>query len=233
MNVHRQQSRQRVDRNAAADVGAGTRCRSERKGKIRHSYWAVVGQGILAQSIAESRIATGWVVLIIYVLTVMVPFLANNALPYGDWPDIGDSTAGFNARAHYPLFHDLTRVDWIWLVWGLAAVLYLAVHWRIDGVQSKKWRPSCRADGTARRPLAVLTSCCRLLAGITVGFDGAQRRIIWMRGTITRWRRTGSWRRRCFPPLRLGVCGAGATAGADPLFNRPPTRGYGRIRSSR
>ena len=44
----------------------------------------------------------------ILILTVFVPFVANKA-PY---------TAVIDGQREWPLLKDLTRVDWVWLVWG-------------------------------------------------------------------------------------------------------------------
>jgi len=76
--------------------------------------WAApIGAGL------QSRCATWWAVLILF-LTVSVPFIANQA-PY---------TAVIDGRREFPLFHDLTRVDLIWLVWGAAVLGVALVFWR-------------------------------------------------------------------------------------------------------
>lgn len=73
----------------------------------RQSYWAIVGRAYWRAR--GSTLATGWAVLVL-LLTVLVPFIANDA-PY---------TAIIHGQREFPLFRYLTRVDLIWLVWGTA-----------------------------------------------------------------------------------------------------------------
>ena len=83
----------------------------------RETFWAVAGRAFWRQ--ARNRIATGWVVAIL-LISVVVPFLANST-PY---------TAVINGRREFPLFYDLTRVDWLWLIWGFAVASFMIVLWR-------------------------------------------------------------------------------------------------------
>jgi peptide/nickel transport system permease protein len=83
----------------------------------RQTYWAIVGRAYWRS--LQCRLATSWAVLILF-LTVFVPFIANEA-PY---------TAVIDGQREYPLFHDLTRVDLIWLVWGAAVLGGAVVLWR-------------------------------------------------------------------------------------------------------
>jgi len=83
----------------------------------RQAYWSIVGRAYWRSILA--RIATCWTMLILF-LTVFVPFVANEA-PY---------TATINGKREYPLFRDLTGVDWIWLVWGAAVIAGIAVYFR-------------------------------------------------------------------------------------------------------
>jgi peptide/nickel transport system permease protein len=53
-------------------------------------------------------------------LTIFVPFIANQA-PY---------TAVIEGHRQFPLFHDLTKVDLIWLAWGFAIIAFGLVYWR-------------------------------------------------------------------------------------------------------
>jgi peptide/nickel transport system permease protein len=75
------------------------------------TFLAVVGRAYWRH--VRNRLATVWIGCIIF-LTVFVPFIANEA-PYA---------AVIDGRREWPLFRDLTRVDWIWLVWGLALVAW-------------------------------------------------------------------------------------------------------------
>src|SRR4051812_50095822 len=83
----------------------------------RQMFWAVVGRAYWRS--ISTRIATGWVLLII-ALTVLVPFIANQQ-PY---------TAVINGHREWPLFNDLSRVDLVWLVWGAAVVAAWFGFWR-------------------------------------------------------------------------------------------------------
>ena len=98
-----------------------------RASEASQTYWSVVGRAFWRGLM--SRVGTYWV-LVIILLTIFVPFLANGA-PY---------TATIAGRREYPLFRDLTRVDWIWLLWGAAGVAYLVAHRRIG---KKKRSPRC------------------------------------------------------------------------------------------
>lgn len=90
------------------------------------TYWTVVGRAYWRG--LQSKTATAWAILII-VLTIFVPFIANEA-PF---------TAIIHGKREFPLFHDLTRVDWIWLVWGAAIVAsvfaYRYVVWRVGEIE--------------------------------------------------------------------------------------------------
>jgi peptide/nickel transport system permease protein len=81
----------------------------------RQTYWAVVGRAYWRSWL--SRIATVWTIGVI-VLSAAIPFLANQA----------PLTVIIQGRREWPLFRDLTQVDFIWLVWVAAGVAYLIVH---------------------------------------------------------------------------------------------------------
>jgi len=81
----------------------------------RQSYWAIVGRAYWRSMLA--RVATAWVAVTL-VLTIFVPFLANES-PY---------TAVIEGNREFPLFRNMTRVDWVWLVWGAAIAIYWVVH---------------------------------------------------------------------------------------------------------
>ena len=88
------------------------------------SYWSIVAHAYWRGTLA--RIATFWVAFTLF-LTIFVPFIANES-PY---------TAIIDGKREFPLFRNLTRVDWIWLVWGTAIVIYAFFH-RRSKQQSKE-----------------------------------------------------------------------------------------------
>ena len=83
----------------------------------RQSYWSVVGRSYWRKT--ATRLATWWALSVIF-LTVCVPFIANDA-PF---------TAVIKGQREFPLFRNLTWVDWIWFAWGTAASLFGIVFWR-------------------------------------------------------------------------------------------------------
>ena len=83
------------------------------------SFWAVVGRAFRSRLL--NMVATSWVILII-VIAVTVPFIANGS-PY---------TVVIDGHREFPLFRNLTRIDWIVLASGIAAFIYVIAHWRID-----------------------------------------------------------------------------------------------------
>jgi len=101
---------------------------------LRQSYWAIVARAYRRRFL--NCLALGWILLII-LLTVAVPFLANEA-PY---------TAIIGGHREFPLFHNLTRIDLIWLLWGAAAALYIFNFQRIgrakgtvEQLRARRWR---------------------------------------------------------------------------------------------
>ena len=88
----------------------------QERSRLRKTFWAVVGRAYWRGKL--NRVATGFVLFII-LLTVFVPFLANTA-PY---------SAVISGHREFPLFRDLTRVDWIWLLWGFLATVYSVFYW--------------------------------------------------------------------------------------------------------
>ncbi len=102
--------------------------------KRRDTYWSIVARAYWRG--LQARVATGWAILIL-LLTVFVPFIANEA-PY---------TVIINGHREFPLFRDLTRVDLIWLVWGAAVVAFIIVCRRarrvtnsIEEIRSRRLR---------------------------------------------------------------------------------------------
>ncbi|MCL2646968.1 MAG: ABC transporter permease [Phycisphaerales bacterium] len=84
---------------------------------LRRTYWAVVGRSYWRGHL--NRIAT-FFILLIALLTIIVPFLANSS-PY---------IAVIDGHREFPLFRNLTRVDWIWLLWGFLASFFALIFWR-------------------------------------------------------------------------------------------------------
>ena len=82
------------------------------------TYWNLVWRTFRLPWL--NRLACVWVVWLL-VIAVIVPFVANSA-PY---------TAVIAGRREYPLFHNLTRIDWIILVCAVGAVVYGVAHWRL------------------------------------------------------------------------------------------------------
>jgi peptide/nickel transport system permease protein len=82
------------------------------------AYWPTVWRQFRRSIL--NRVARWWVLLLI-ILAVVVPFLANGA-PY---------TATFDGRREYPLFRNLTRVDLILLLAGAVLLTFylLRNHW--------------------------------------------------------------------------------------------------------
>ncbi len=147
------------------------------------AYWPTVWRqfrrGVL------HRIATGWI-LILIVLAVIVPFLANGA-PF---------SAVIDGQQRFPLFRDLTRVDWIVLVCGLAGLLYGCMHWWLG----KKPLDINELRAAQGRWLAIIV----LLAAI-----GST--CIWLFGTdyldardYRALQAAGKLEHAIFPPLRWG-----------------------------
>jgi peptide/nickel transport system permease protein len=83
----------------------------------RQTYWAVVGRAYWRS--LQSRMATVWTIAIV-LLSAVVPFISNQA-PY---------TAIFEGHREWPLFRNLTRVDWIWLVWVGAGIVFWTIFKR-------------------------------------------------------------------------------------------------------
>lgn len=83
----------------------------------RQTYWAVVGRAYWRSAL--SRLATFWSLLIV-ALSAFVPFIANDA----------PITAVIHGKREWPLFRDMTRVDWIWLTWFGAAILFYIIYKR-------------------------------------------------------------------------------------------------------
>jgi peptide/nickel transport system permease protein len=83
----------------------------------RETFWAVAGRAYWKALL--NRLATAWALLVILTST-FVPFVAGRR-PY---------TAIVNDRREFPLFHDLTRVDLLWLIWAAAAAVFAWIFWR-------------------------------------------------------------------------------------------------------
>ena len=109
----------------------------------RGSFWARVGRAYWRAF--STKIATVWIFLIV-LISVFVPFIANG-MPF---------TANFNGHREFPLFKDLTRVDWAWLTFAAGAVVYGVIHWRLGkkGFEARRTFPSpkkCRPASHLRR----------------------------------------------------------------------------------
>jgi peptide/nickel transport system permease protein len=81
----------------------------------RQTYWAVVGRAYWRSRL--SRIATVWTLGVI-LLSALVPFVANQS----------PLSAVIDGHREWPLLHDLTKVDFIWLIWIAAGAVYLLAH---------------------------------------------------------------------------------------------------------
>ncbi len=136
-------------------AGAMPRADEELSGPSR-TFWAVVGRAYWRR--AMNRVATWWVGFIV-ALTVLVPFLANEA-PYTAVMKLhpldaqGKPLPVFWAR-EWPLFRDLTRVDWIWLVWGAAIVAILIMGRRRGGAREQGGEESPRGRWLCKAAVVV------------------------------------------------------------------------------
>jgi peptide/nickel transport system permease protein len=83
----------------------------------RQTYWAVVARAYWRGTL--NRVATAWSLLIVFI-SATVPFLSNPA----------PITAIIDGKREWPLFRDLTRVDYVWLVWIAALLVYLFIFRR-------------------------------------------------------------------------------------------------------
>mgnify|MGYP001557591479 CR=1 FL=1 len=105
-----------------ASPASGEGASSEGGAALRQTFWAVVGRAYWRG--AFNRVSLLWIVGMV-VLSVVVPFIANEA-PY---------TVVINGTREFPLFRNLSRLDWLWLLWGAAGLVY-GVHFVRTGRQA-------------------------------------------------------------------------------------------------
>ena len=86
------------------------------------SYWQWVLARVLRPTLV--KLAAGYVVLLL-ALAVFVPFLANSH----PFTIVLAAHAGRPAVREFPLWRDLTNVDWAWLIGGTALLVYALLHW--------------------------------------------------------------------------------------------------------
>jgi peptide/nickel transport system permease protein len=149
----------------------------------RQSFWSIVGRAYWRSTLA--RLATAWVGVTL-LLTIFVPFLANES-PY---------TAIINGQREYPLFRNLTRVDWIWLVWGAALAFYAGVHW-------KTGQSSVEIEALRRRRVRWLSAIFGVAAALSLAIGAAKTDFLDVRNYHT-MQQAGELHGAVFPPLRWG-----------------------------
>ncbi|HVS71595.1 MAG TPA: ABC transporter permease [Phycisphaerae bacterium] len=175
----------------------------------RQTFWAVVGRAYWRGLL--NRIATGWVVLIL-LLTVVVPFLANDA-PYTAVMKHFPVDAAGNPLPpvwvrEWPLFRDLTRVDWIWLAWGGVAVGYGLLRWTLRTGRGGRGGLSAEEE-ERRRYRHWMGTGILLAAGIvaSIGIAVGKHEYLDSRDYHQLVRQQGNeaeMRDAVFPPLRWG-----------------------------
>lgn len=149
----------------------------------RGSYWTLVGRAYWR--FFSAKIASLWI-LLIALISVLVPFIANEA-PF---------TAIINGQREFPLFKDLTRVDWAWFVSAGGAVVYALIHWRIGRRALEPEKRSRR-----RRNAVLLVTGIVAVVAISIGIfktdylDARDYHRMADRGQLTS---------ATFPPLRWG-----------------------------
>jgi peptide/nickel transport system permease protein len=181
-----------------ASPGADTSSAPQRKDQAK-TFWSVVWRAYWRS--VNSRIATAWVLLIV-VLTVLVPFIANES-PY---------TAVINGKREWPLVKDLTRVDWVWLIWGAALVAYGIGHRRAGkiGGEVEEVRSRRTKWGLVTGGIALLLT----LGIVTLKHDYLDAR------DYHQMSRNGELKEAVFPPLRWGYAEQEPLE-ADMLYQRP------------
>jgi peptide/nickel transport system permease protein len=167
----------------------------------RQTFWAVAGRVFWRSAL--NRIATFWVLLIV-LLTVLVPFIANEA-PYTAILPHTDIDGNTVWAREWPLFKDLTRVDWVWLVWGIAALAYAIAHIRAARRAREIEQLRSRRFFSALIIMAVATAASlALVAAKTDYLDNRDYHAL---------ARSGEIKGALFPPLRWGF------AESEPLQN--------------
>lgn len=150
----------------------------------RNSYWAVVGRAYWRGLM--TRVASWWVVLLVFV-AVMVPFMANSRpltmrSPEGGW--------------EHPLIRDLSRVDWILLAWGAAALVYRVAFW-----WAGRGRVPAEVVGRRRMWCFLVVVTAALLASAGIGLF--KRDFLDVRD-YSALRRAGELKGAVFVPLKWG-----------------------------
>jgi peptide/nickel transport system permease protein len=170
---------------------------------MRNTYWGKVGRVFWRSILA--RVAVAWIILIL-LLTVLIPFLANSS-PY---------TVIVDGHREWPLFRNLTRVDLIWLVWGLAICVYAVAH----GVT--RWRGRELSEIRAVRTKWFLYVLCGAVVATT--FIAIAKRDYLDEREYHLMLRAGKLEHAVFPPLRWGF------ADREPLdesrMNEPPSHDH-------
>jgi peptide/nickel transport system permease protein len=158
----------------------------------RQTFWAVVGRAYWRSMM--NRVATLWVLAIV-ALTVLVPFIASEAPYTAVLAHVTKEGATVWAR-EWPLFRDLTRVDWVWVVWGVAAVAYWALHRRAD-------RPEREIEQVRSRRAWALLVVAGTAVAVSVGIGLFKTDFLDVRD-YHQLSRSGEIRGALFPPLRWG-----------------------------